>query len=176
MANHGKIRFRLCASDINRAIQELGARRKWYQEKCDELAKRLADIGVFLARMKIAEYDAIDSHTLISSVNRPEQVRPGVYRFTCFADNGNGENYAICVEYGTGITGADNPHPEADRSMYARGKTIHQNKDGEPGWYFPLDDGTWRWTTGYPARPFWHDMQQELPQYIRAAINQTFGW
>lgn len=176
MAKQGKIRFRLSVNDVNRAIQELGARRKWYQEKCDEAAKKLAEIGVFLARMKIAEYDAIDTSTLISSVSKPQQIRPGVYRFTCFADNGKGHNYAIDVEYGTGIRGYDSPHPEADTSLYAKGPTIHENKKGEIGWFYPTDDGEWRWTQGQAARPFWHDMQEELPQYIRGVIKMTFGW
>ena len=170
-----RIHFRLSAADLTRAIKELGDRKKWYQAKCDEVALRLAQIGAHLARIKIAEYDAIDTGKLISSVTAPQQIRPGVYRITCFADNGKGHNYAIDVEYGTGIIGHDRPHPEADDSLYARGTHIIQRKDGEIGWFYPKDNKR-HWTQGQPSRPFWHDTAEELPQYIQAAIKQTFGW
>ena len=172
-----RIKFGLSTASVQRAITELKAYKKWTQEKCDELALELAKRGTFLIRMKIAEYDAIDTGALISAVSYPEQIAPGKYRITLRVDNGIGDNYALFVEYGTGVVGAGSPHPEAGEAgwNYAVGEHIITTKDGRVGWFYPTDDGSWRFTEGQESRPFWHDAAKELPEYIYDAVKKVFG-
>lgn len=171
-----RIKFGLSTASVRRAIDELKAYKKWTQEKCDALALELAKRGTFLIRMKIAEYDAIDTGALISAVSYPEQISPGKYRITLRVDNGNGENYAIFVEYGTGVVGAGSPHPQAGDMgwSYATGSQIFVTKDGRVGWIYPTDDGTYRFTEGQESKPFWHEAAEELPNYIYDAVKKVF--
>lgn len=61
-----------------------------------------------------------------------------------------GADYAIFVEYGTGIVGANNPHPEP-----APGWTYDVNEHGEKGWtYWDEKQQRYRWTKGQPASAF----------------------
>lgn len=172
-----RIKFGLSTASVRKAMDELKAYKKWTQDKCDELALELAKQGVYLIRMKISKYGAIDTGALISAVSAPERIAPGKYRITLRANNRDGENYAFFVEYGTGSKGAKSPHPEASMMGwdYNVGSTIFTTKDGRTGWYFPKDDGTYRFTEGQPSRPFWHESAQELPGYIETAVRKVFG-
>lgn len=171
-----RIKFGLSTASVRRAIDELKAYKKWTQEKCDELALELAKRGTFLIRMKIAEFDAIDTGALISAVSYPEQIAPGKYRITLRVDNGQGDNYALFVEYGTGVVGAASPHPKAGEMgwTYTTGSKIFTTKDGRVGWIYPKD-GTYHFTEGQEARPFWHESAEELPKYIYDAVRKVFG-
>lgn len=61
-----------------------------------------------------------------------------------------GADYAIFVEYGTGVVGANNPHPEP-----APGWAYDVNAHGEKGWtYFDEKQNRYRWTKGEPAHAF----------------------
>lgn len=172
-----RIKFGLSTRSVQRAMDELKAYKKWTQEKCDELAFELAKRGTFLIRMKIAEYDAIDTGAMIEAVSFPERIGPGQYRISLRVDNGRGDNYALFVEYGTGRPGANSPHPEAGDAgwQYAIGEKIFTTKDGRVGWIYPTKDGSYRFTEGQPARPFWHDAAKELPNYIYEVTKKVFG-
>lgn len=171
-----RIKFGLSTASVQRAINEINAYKKWTQERCDELALELAKRGTFLIRMKIAQYDAIDTGAMISAVTYPERLGPGLYRISLFVDNGNGDNYALFVEYGTGLPGATSPHPEASDEgwRYGIGEQIINTQDGRVGWVYPKN-GSYRFTEGQPARPFWHEAAEELPQYINDAVKKVFG-
>jgi len=74
-----------------------------------------------------------------------------------------GSEYAMFVEYGTGIVGSENPHPTG-RWNY------DVNSHGESGWWYPTDSSDPNpskkmnkngnmvaWTKGVPSRPFLYD-------------------
>lgn len=172
-----RIKFGLSTASVQRAIRELKEYQKWTQEKCDELALELAKRGTFLIRMKIAELQAVDTGAMISAVTYPEYIAPGKYRISLRVDNGKGQNYALFVEYGTGLEGFREPHPEAEDAgwIYGVGKKIFNTKDGEVGWIYPKGNGEFGFTIGQEARPFWHNAAQELPQYIKEAAKKVFG-
>lgn len=172
-----RIKFGLSTASVRRAMDELKAYKRWTQQKCDELALELAKRGTYLIRMKIAGYDAIDTGELISAVSYPERVAPGMYRISLRVNNGSGDNYALFVEFGTGPKGAGAQHPEAGMMGwdYDVGSNIFDTKDGRRGWFYPKDDGTYRFTEGQKARPFWHESAQELPDYIYDAVRKVFG-
>ena len=171
-----QIKFGLSTASVQRAMAELKAYKRWTQEKCDELALELAKRGTYLIRMKIAEYGAIDSGDMISAVSYPEQIEPGKYRITLRVDNGKGDNYALFVEYGTGIKGAGKPHPEAGEAgwRYEVGEKIFTTRDGRTGWLYPTKSRTVRFTEGQESRPFWHDAAEELPEYIKETVKDVF--
>lgn len=95
---------------------------------------------------------------------------------------GVGTDYAVYVEFGTGIVGASNPHQNA--------WTYDVNGHGGEGWWYPTtaDDrnkkkyfsknkGIWLgWTAGQEKRPFMYDTwkwgRQHATQIIRKNIRQ----
>lgn len=67
-------------------------------------------------------------------------------------------------EYGTGIVGSENPHPDA-----MSGWIYDVNEHGEKGWIYPTSDG-YKWTKGIPANKKFYEamerMQEALPLII----------
>lgn len=95
-------------------------------------------------------------------------------------DSYSNENYAMFVEYGTGIVGESNPHP---LPVYDYDSHNH----GDDGWWYPTDEAypnqpTWidpsgqlrAWTKGMPARPFLFRTLEWMKQYnpMKREINK----
>ena len=84
----------------------------------------------------------------------------------------------IYNEYGTGIVGSNNPHPEADSWVY------DTNQHGESGWWYPTTeedtnpykwvDGSGQlraWTKGLPANAGFYKSREELKTIIGNKLN-----
>lgn len=135
--------------------------------KCQLLAERLAERGVQIARLKIAEYDAIYTGELLASIN---------YEYGGVVKNGSTWIiYTDCpwakfVEFGTGLIGKNSPHP--DTSIV--GWKYDVNDHGESGWYY-FKDGEWHWTKGMPSRPFMYETDMQLIQEVTKVAKEVFG-
>lgn len=140
-----KISFELNAASISRAIQEVERYRQDLQNACQELAARLTDEGVQIAKMYVMAYPAMDTGELLGSIN-------GVYDASTHVGLVKTDAiYAIYVEYGTGVRGSDNPHP--------LGNGNYRNT----GWYYYNQrEGKVKWTLGMPSRPFMYETFREL--------------
>lgn len=156
------ISFSLTKSDINRAIREIRACKAQLTEAMNALIRELAEQGAQIAKMQVASFDAVDTGELEGSIYGyfdPESRIGYVIA---------GAAHAFYVEYGTGVVGANSPHPEAAEAgwEYAIGPTIHQTKDGRIGWFYDAStdgdyvvsgSGQWRFTEGQPSRPFMYN-------------------
>ena len=68
-------------------------------------------------------------------------------------------------EYGTGIVGSQNPHPNANGWKY------DMNEHGERGWYYPKGDGTYGWTKGLPSKHMFYDAFEDIKDLIGDKIH-----
>lgn len=133
--------------------------------KCRLLAERLAEQGVEIARLKVAEYDAIYTGELLASIN---------YEYGSTIQNGaKWIVYTDCpwakfVEFGTGLIGKNSPHP--DTSII--GWKYDVNEHGEKGWFY-FKDGEWHWTKGMPSRPFMYETSMELMKVITKTAKEV---
>ena len=95
-----------------------------------------------------------------------------------------GSEYAMFVEYGTGIVGANFSHPNLTGIAWQ----YDVNSHGDSGWWYPTDasdpnpskrfregSGWWAWTAGQASRPFmymtWKWGSQHVTQIIEKDIN-----
>lgn len=145
--------------------------------KARELAERLSELGVEIARVKIAKLDAIFTGELIESLHS-EYKGSNKYGavFAVIADS----EHAVFVEFGTGQRGMDKPYPyplpDGANWDYATGKTIRQNaKTGAYYWFYPGRDGQWHYTEGMPSRPFLYNTSLELQQKISSVAKEVFS-
>lgn len=95
------------------SFRELAEKVRKYRlslnDKCDEFTRQLAEEGVAIAKANILSEDAIYTGELLNSMS----LKPGDVIY-------NGSQYVIytaCqwakfVEFGTGIVGSENPHPD----------------------------------------------------------------
>lgn len=163
------------------SIRQLQKELQKYQDsltfKCRELAEKLAERGVEIARVQIASLDAIFTGELIQSLHTEykDSSKFGAV-FAVVTDS----DHAAFVELGTGNKGEDKPYPyplpEGVSWDYNVGKTIRYNaKKGTYYWFYPGNDGLWHYTEGMPSRPFMYLTSLELQKEIVKTAQEVFG-
>lgn len=145
------------------------------QQKIDLFTKTLAEKGVTIAQMELADFDAIFTGELIDSIHARYGESGKGY---CIFYVATSDEAAFYVEFGTGIVGQRSPYPgklpDGVSWQYASGKTIHQLADGRYGWFYPLD-GKWYFTEGMPSRPYMLNTHIKLQQEVLDVAKEVFG-
>ena len=161
---------------IQAAVKALRDYENSLEYKCRLLAETLAEKGVEIARVQIADLDAIFTSELLQSIHAEyggSVKGGGVWAVVA------GTDHAAFVEFGTGIVGKQSPYPyqlpEGVDWQYASGKTIRQLADGRYGWFYPADDGKWYFTEGMPSRPFMYMTAIELCDIVSQTAKVVFG-
>ena len=158
------IRFKLDEAEINRAIREVKAYKRLFLRKCESLVKELAAQGAEIARVQIAQLDAIYTGDLQNSIGDFFNAKKGVGIIR--ADT----RYAIYVEFGTGVVGSQSPHPNPQGYQY------DINNHGDEGWVYYDDKAMkWRWTKGFKSRPFMYNTARELEKECVRIAKEVFG-
>ena len=149
-----KISFGLSVCEIKTAQKQLRDYQREITRKCEELAHRLADEGVVLAKVKLTQFPAIDSGELLNSImDEPGAVMTNGATWIIYT----GCDHAAFVEFGFGLRGNENPHP--DPSIGNWKYDIHEH--GSTGWWYNKD-GEWHWSGGQPSKPFMFETGRDL--------------
>lgn len=158
------IRFDLSEAGIDYAIAEIERFRDDFLQTCNELLEELTNLGKETAQFEILKLGAFDTGELADSIKGVwnSEKRIGVIYTEVY--------YAIFVEFGTGIVGGRNPHPENPWEYDVNGY-------GDEGWYYvDGDDMKWHWTKGQPSRPFMYNtkriLRQVAPEYAAKLFNK----
>lgn len=146
------IKLRLNSQSIAAAMDAVEAYRKKVAELAEALVKRLVEDGVEIARFNVTDMSAIDSGELFNSIHGEFKDQVGFV----VADAG----HAAFVEFGTGVVGARNTHPD----VAIAGWRYDVNEHGELGWWYPGKDGKFHWTKGMPSRPYMYNAAKWLEQ------------
>lgn len=145
--------------------------------KARELAERISEKGVEIARVQIADLDAIFTGELIQSLHSEYK---GSTEYGAIFAVVTDSLHACMVEFGTGWLGKNKPYPyplpEGVSWDYNTGKTIRYNaKKGTYYWFYPGKDGLWHYTEGMPARPFMYLTSLELQKEVVKIAKEVFG-
>ena len=167
----------LSISSIKSIQKELDKYRDSLTYKARLLAEKLSERGAEIARVQIADLDAIFTGELIASIHSEykDSTKYGAI-FAVVADS----SHAVFVEFGTGQRGEDKPYPyplpEGVSWDYNVGKTIRQNPvTGRYFWFYPGQDGKWHYTEGMPSRPFLYNTSMELIREVPKIAKKVFG-
>lgn len=156
----GTINVTLDARGINSAIREIQHIQRQLSEAMEKLVRELASQGADVARIQVAAMEAVDTGELEHSIYGYYDPESRIGYVVA------GAPHAFYVEYGTGVIGARNPHPEAGKAnwQYAIGEHIRVGPRGQIGWwYIKGSDGVFsgsddiHWTQGQPSRPFMYN-------------------
>lgn len=177
----------LSQSSIQNAIKQLRDYQNSLAYKCQMVAQKLAEKGVEIARVQIADLDAIFNQDLIKSIHSEYDGSVkggGVWEVVA------GTDHAMFVEFGTGIVGQEHPYPgelpDGVTWDYASGKTIRQAmqditingdtfvKAGEYYWTYIGDDGKLHITKGMPSRPFMYYTSLQLMKLVEKTVKEVF--
>lgn len=147
-----KIQMKLTTRSIEDAIREVKEYKRKLNDRVKALIRELVDKGVEIAKAQVRELGAVYTGQLEESITGffDEEIGLGIIRTDC--------PYAIYVEFGTGVVGERNPHPEP-----IEGWQYDVNEHGDKGWwYFNERDQKWHWTKGMVSRPFMYNTLQLL--------------
>lgn len=162
---------------IQAAVKALRDYENSLTYKCSLLAETLAEKGVEIARVQIADLDAIFTSELLQSIHS-EYVGSvkggGVWAVVA------GTDHALFVEFGTlGSMGGKKeypyPLPEGVQWNYGSGSNIIQLANGQYGWFYKGDDGKVYWCEGMDSRPFMYLTGIELEKDVVKAALEVFG-
>lgn len=158
------IKFSLNTKDINRAIRQVERFKKSFIEKCNRLVEVLTDEGTEIAKLKVAELDAVYTGELMNSIEGyySPSLQAGIIKA--------GAYYAIYVEFGTGVVGSQSPHPNPQGWQY------DVNGHGDEGWvYYDDESGKFSWTRGFKSRPFMYNTARQLEKECKRIVEEVFG-
>ena len=156
------IEMSLDPRSIARAIAEVQEVRQQLTDGMNDLIRKLSKDGEDIAKMQVVSMDAVDNGDLERSIYGYFDPMSRIGYVIA------GAPHAIYVEYGTGMVGAENPHPEAGRASWE----YDVNGHGLNGWVyvkgsdgvFSMDGAQFRWTKGYIARPFMYNTLRWLQE------------
>lgn len=157
------------------AIRSVEAYKLSVENNTKRFVQELGNRGVEIAYSQIVDLDALFTTELLHSLKG---------EFHGLTDGGVffvkvGTNHCAFVEFGTGYYGEHNSYPcdfpQGVDWEYGSGKTIRQLEDGTYGWFYPVGDGTYKFTRGMPARPYMHNTLVELCRIAREVAKVVFG-
>ena len=166
----------LSVSSIEKLKRELlNYKDNILQQRVDLLAMRLAEKGVDIAQINVAELDAVFTGELISSIHTQYGgSTKGTAIFYVVADS----RHAAYVEFGTGQLGMEGgypyPFPEGVDCEYNLGEKIYEISPGQYGWFYQDDKGNVYFTQGMPSRPFMYETSMELMNRVVKVAREVF--
>ena len=149
--------------NVSAAIEEIEKYQKRLENNIKEFLTRLLETGVEISKAKIMELGAFDNGELHDSLSYMlyKEGNKGIIFTDC--------SHACFVEFGTGIKGANSPHPTMPWAYDINGH-------GEDGWYYyDTEQGRIRFTQGMPSRPFMYETTKELEQRAVEIAREVFS-
>jgi hypothetical protein len=164
-----KIKLKLSVREMDRALRELEEHKKWLKRKTNELVEALTEYGVEVAKAQVRQLVNPDGENMWSTGQLEDSIT-GVF------DPASGVGviktdlwYAVYVEFGTGIVGEQQPHPDPIEWQY------DSNDRGIEGWWYYNDrDHKWHHTWGYMSRPFMYNTAKILQDDYMEIAKEVF--
>lgn len=156
-----KIRISLNEKDISSAIKQLEDYRTHISRSEPEIVGAIVDRGVELAKDNAMYMNAYDKGDLVNGIVGEKDASRGAVKATA--------PHSAYVEFGTGVRGANSPHPNPGLA----GWKYDVNEHGEEGWWY-WKDGEWHWTAGMQSRPFMYQTAQQLRQEASMIATEVF--
>lgn len=156
-------RIKVSLWNLSPLISELKAMGERLPDLTRELVEVMCREGIDLARDNIVRMAIVDTGDLLASI-RYVLAKDGTRGFIR-ADSG----HAVYVEFGTGVVGALDPHPQASPSRY------DVNGHGWDGWFYYNDrKQKIQWTAGVGSRPFLWETARMLGQETVDIAREVF--
>ena len=161
------VQFSLSRAGIDHTILELENEKKRIKEKLLELIEAMCKDGEHFA---INAMGHIDTGLTLNSIVGYRNGNKGIVQ---------AGGHAIWIEFGTGAKGLESSHPSGEYLnaadwQYCTGPTIFFTANGKVGWYYPTDDGEWRFTEGIPSQHFMYDTARHLERTFKENAEKVF--
>lgn len=157
-----RITIKLNEASVDAAIRAVRDYQKKVQNAADEIARRLTEQGVSLAQLNASYMNIYDSGELVKGIESQYSGGSGFVVSTA--------THSIFCEFGTGVVGANSPHPD----IALAGWSYDVNQHGELGWWYIGRDGQAHWTKGMPSRPYMYETARMLRNMVVPIAKEVF--
>lgn len=157
-----RIVFKLNAASVDAALKAVKEYQRKVQDSADEIARKLTEQGVSLARLNASYMNIYDSGELVNGIESQYSSGKGFVVSTA--------THSIFCEFGTGVVGANSPHP----NIALAGWSYDVNQHGELGWWYIGRDGQAHWTKGMPSRPYMYETAKMLRNMVVPIAKEVF--
>lgn len=170
----------LSVEGINKLKKELlNYKNNILQNKINNLTKRLAEIGLNVANVKISESPLgkyvsvrIENKTL-SGESKSFLIATGQ---TVHSEGYEPFNILLGIEFGAGIHYNPNPNPNADKLGLGVGTFPGQIHAFEDGWYYwDEKQKTWKYSHGVKATMPMYNAYMEMLNKVKPIAIEVFG-
>lgn len=155
-----KCKVKLSVESIDQALKQVKTYQKKVEKSGENLTRKLTEQGVSLAKQNAAYMNIYDSGELVNKIDSQYDGDTGKIV--------SGAAHSAFCEFGTGIVGKGNQHPEP-----APGWVYDVNEHGEAGWWYYDDQGNKRWTKGMPSRPYMYDTARMLRKMVEPMAKEV---
>lgn len=152
----------LGAVSIDKAVKELIDYKKTLRNKAERLVRLLTEQGVSLAQMNASFMSIYDTGALVKGIESRYEGAVGFVSSTAA--------HSCFCEFGTGIIGAQNPHPD----VAILGWRYDVNNHGDLGWWYIGRDGKAHWTKGMPSRPYMYETAKMMEKFVAPLAKEAF--
>lgn len=161
-----RLKAKLSPSSIRSLKAQLESYKRSLPQKCDELCKRLAEIGVDTAVKTVP----VETGYLSESIGF---VRRGNSDYLVVAEAG----YAAFVEFGTGVVGSGTYKGELPKNWEydARWSPWAHDEEDPTIWYYLGDDGRYHATRGQTASGFMAASAEAMRQEVVRIAKEVFA-
>lgn len=175
-----KIRMTLDTRSIDAAIAEVKGRKRYTETRIAKICNVLCDRAVEICKANLLAEGAYKEGDLYRSIKADAICENGRFRIFLKADS----RHAAYVEFGSGIVGRQNKHPQVGEKRAERYKkggwyTQADGKDmeAEYGWepIFGKDGSVYYFTLGQPAKPFMYNTMVQLRKEFPEIVKEVFG-
>lgn len=158
------IDINLSKNGLKEAIQRLERYKQHISKRVIQLNNKLLTTGKSIIVKNIQEVviNKTIADGLSNSVEAYYDPNLGVIFFVK-------ASWAVFVEYGTGIVGSQNQHPNLART----GWIYDINEHGEKGWWYVLGGKSYH-TRGQPSQPFMFKSYLDLKNIMSTIAKDTF--
>lgn len=161
-----RIPLELSAKSARAAARDVRAYADSLEAKCDELCRRLAEIGVTASAQSVR----LDTGNLAASIR---MEKDGECAYLVFTD----EDYAAFVEFGTGVVGQGTYPGELPAGYgYDERWTPEAHDPEDPTkWFYYDAEGHLRSTRGQTADAFMLAGSETMRQMVLSIAKEVFG-
>ncbi len=177
-----QITITLDPKSVDEAIKELERYKAELKEKCTRLTQLLIEKGIENVEYIILNTSYLDTGELLSGLRRDAAAAistTATGKIVGYISVSS--DYAVYVEFGTGVIGSSSPHDLASELGYVYGKS-------ENGWWYPTDEADPNptkfeaedgkliaHTKGQPAKSFMYDTALYLRDIFFETAKEVFG-
>lgn len=169
MAKKFNFEFVLSHQSVKNLIGELKDYQKELEKVKEPILNALADYTyervLLYLEYSIGLGNYVPTHKLENSIKKSPIFQDMIRVYSDLA-------YAKYVEFGTGVTGSEDPHPKTSEF----GWSYDENSHGDKGWVYQASDGNFYRTSGQEAHRFmynaWLDLQENYMEIVKKVLRE----